>query len=102
VRYAGDAEQARLTLREVFGKLTALQGLDAEIAEAEEEITGLADEAVTWRLREAAEARNRALRSQQEDKTSYEMGPNGMMIDKDERSAFDALLDKIGYSKPRR
>ena len=102
VRYAGDAEQARLSLQEVFGKLTALQGLNAEIAEAEEEITGLADEAVTWRLREAAEARNRALRSQQEDKTSYEMGPNGMMIDKDERSAFDALLDKIGYSKPRR
>ena len=102
VRYAGDAEQARLSLQEVFGKLTALPGLNAEIAEAEEEITGLADEAVTWRLREAAEARNRALRSQQEDKTSYEMGPNGMMIDKDERSAFDALLDKIGYSKPRR
>ncbi|MGA1234356.1 MAG: toprim domain-containing protein, partial [Lutimaribacter sp.] len=102
VRYAGDAEQARLTLQEIFGKLTALQGLNAEIAEAEEEITGLADEAVTWRLREAAEARNRAVRSQQEDKAIYELGPNGMMIDKDERNAFDALLDKIGYSKPRR
>jgi DNA primase len=42
------------------------------------------------------------VRSQQEDKAIYELGPNGMMIDKDERNAFDALLDKIGYSKPRR
>ena len=102
VRRPGDAEQARLTLDEAFGKLTALRGLNAEVAEAEEELSGVADEALTWRLREAAEARNRALRSQQEDKAAYEQGPNGLMMDKDERSAFDALLSKITYTKPRR
>ncbi|SDN42100.1 DNA primase [Lutimaribacter pacificus] len=102
VRRPGDVEQARLTLAEAFGKLAALRGLDAEIAEAEEELSGMADEAVTWRLREAAEARNRALRSQQEDKATYEKGPNGLLIDRDERSAFDALLNKITYTKPRR
>jgi DNA primase len=102
IRRPGDVEQARLTLTEAFGKLTALRGLDAEVAEAAEELSGVADEAVTWRLREAAEARNRAVRSQQEDKAAYDQGPNGMMIDRDERSAFDALLSKITYSKPRR
>ncbi|MCM2560781.1 DNA primase [Lutimaribacter sp. EGI FJ00015] len=102
VRHPGDAEQARLTLDEAFGKLSALRGLVAEIAEAEEELSGVADEALTWRLREAAEARNRALRSQQEDKAAYDKGPNGLMMDRDERSAFDALLNKITYTKPRR
>jgi len=102
VRHPGDAEQARLTLSEVFGKLIALRGLDAEVAEAAEEMTGVANEALTWRLREAAEACNRALRSQQEDRAAYDQGDNGMMIDRDERSAFDALLSKITYSKPGR
>ena len=102
MRHPGDCEQARLTLGEAFGKLIALRGLDAEVAEAEEELSGMADEALTWRLREAAEARNRAVRSQQEDKAAYDQGPNGMMIDRDERSAFDALLSKITYTKPRR
>lgn len=102
VRKPGDAEQARLTLTELFSKLSALKGLDAEVAEAEEELSGIADEALTWRLRDAAEARNRAVRSQQEDKVTYEKGPNGMMINRDERSAFDALIEKISYQKPRR
>ena len=102
VRRPGDLEQARLTVTEAFGKLAALRGLHAEIAEAEEELSGVADEAVTWRLRQAAEARNRALRSQQEDKATYDQGPNGLMIDRDERSAFDALLNKITFTKPRR
>jgi DNA primase len=100
VRHPGDAEQARLTLSEVFGKMIALRGLDAEVAEAAEEMTGVAHEALTWRLREAAEACNRAIRSQQEDRAAYDKGDNGMMIDRDERSAFDALLSKITYTKP--
>ena len=51
-----------MTLAEEFAKLEARRGFwNAEIAEAESKtLSGLADEAVTWRLRQAAQARNKA------------------------------------------
>jgi DNA primase len=101
VRRPGDADLARTTVAEEMAKLDAYRGLVAEIAEAAEDIAASADEAMTWRLRQAAEARNRAMRSQQEDRAEYDLGDNGARINRDERSAFDALLGKISYSKPR-
>ncbi|MEQ9695408.1 DNA primase [Shimia sp. SDUM112013] len=99
IRHAGDLEMARLTLTEELGKLKAERGLTAEIAEAEEDLLGVADEAVTWRLSEAAQARNRALQSRQEDSAEYELGPNGAAIDKEERAALDALMERIGMTR---
>ncbi len=101
-KHRGDLEMARMTLAEELAKLSAERGLMAEISEASEELTGVADEAITWRLSQAAEARNRAQRSTTEDKAEYDVGPNGARIDKDERSALDALMDRIRYSKPGR
>lgn len=98
VRKPGDIDLAQQTLAEEFAKLDAHRGLSEEIEEAEEDMAGLADEAVTWRLREAAETRNRAMRSGQEDSTEYVIGKNGARIDRDERSAFDSLLKQIGFS----
>jgi DNA primase len=47
-------------LAEEFAKLHARRGARAEIEEAMEDMGGLADEGVTWRLSRAAEARHRA------------------------------------------
>ena len=69
------------------------------MSDAIEDLSGVADEALTWRLGQAAEAHNRALRSQQEDKTEYETAENGVRLKRGERAAFDALLDQIGASK---
>jgi len=99
VRRRGDAEAARMTIAEELAKLKAEFGWTAEVSEASEEIAGVADEAVTWRLGQAAETRNRAQRSQQEDKAEYEVGDNGARISRDERDAFEALLERIRYSK---
>ncbi len=99
VRHPGDMELARLTLTEELAKMKTERGLNAEIAEAEEDIHKVADEAVTWRLGQAAEARNRALRSRQEDSGEYEIAPNGASIDKEERAALDALMKRIGSPK---
>ncbi|MEP2533395.1 DNA primase [Shimia sp.] len=105
VRHPGDVDIARLTLTEELAKLKTERGLTAEIAEAEEDLLGVADEAVTWRLSQAAEARNNAMRSRHEDAGDYEVGANGAPIDKDERAALDALTEKIDFTrggKPRR
>jgi len=102
VRYPGDTELANLTLSEELAKLMAQRGVLAEMHEAAEDMAGLADEAITWRLAQAAEARNKALRSQQEDKAEYELGENGAAIKRDEKEQFAALLGKISFSKQRR
>ncbi|ETX27374.1 DNA primase [Roseivivax isoporae LMG 25204] len=102
IRNAGDAELARLTIAEELAKLAAARGLEAEIAEAVEDIDALGDEAVTWRLREAAEARTRALRAAREDDRQYDTGANGARIDRGERESFAALMETIRFEKPRR
>ena len=58
-----DLDTAAMALAEELAKLEALRGAEAEISEAMQDIDGLVDEGLTWRLEQAAEARNRALRS---------------------------------------
>jgi DNA primase len=99
IRNPGDTEMASLTVAEELAKLEAARGLDAEIAEAVEDLNGVADEGVTWRLSEAARAANEASRSGHEDAAEYLVGDNGARIDKDERSAWDTLMEKINFSK---
>ena len=100
IRNPGNVDLAQMTVAEELAKLDAYRGLSAEVAEAAEDLSGEADEAVTWRLSQAAEARNRAMRSQQEDKAEYDLGDNGARINRDERNALDDLLGKIKFSKP--
>ena len=99
VRSPGDVERACMTLGEELAKLEAHRGWEAEIADAVEDLAHVADEALTWRLGQAAEARNAAMRSQHQDRTEYDTGDNGARISRDERDAFAALLDQIGHSK---
>ncbi|WP_439521218.1 DNA primase [Marivita sp.] len=101
LRNPGDREMTRLTIAEELAKLEAGIGLDAEIAEAAEDLYGPADETLTWRLSQAAEARQSAQRAQSEDKAEYDRGPNGAAINRDERSAFAALMETIRFDKPR-
>ncbi len=94
-----DAELARMTVAEELAKLQAQSGWQDEIREAEEDLQELADEAVTWRLAQAAQARNQAGRMKDEDDTDFEIGPNGALMDRDERSALDSLLSQIRFNK---
>jgi len=102
VRHPGDRDLATQTLREEFGKLLTQRGVQAEMTEASADIAGWADEAITWRLGQAAQARNRAFHSDEDDDAEYELGENGAAIRRDEKEQFAELLDKINYSKPKR
>lgn len=98
----GDVEKAEMTLAEELAKIKALRGLDAEIAEAEEELSDLADEALTYRLAQAAEERNRTSRSQNEDKAVFDIADNGARINRDEKDAFKAITSGINFERKRR
>ncbi len=99
IRRLGDKDMARQTLSEELAKLDAALGLKAEISEAAEDIQGVADETVTYRLSEATRAQHSASRSLQEDQAEYEIGPNGAPVNRAEKDAFDSLLQNIGLPK---
>ncbi|NVO54778.1 DNA primase [Rhodobacteraceae bacterium B1Z28] len=98
----GDVEKAEITLAEELAKIKALRGLDAEIAEAAEEMSDLADEALTYRLAQAAEERNRTSRSQNEDRAVFDIADNGARINRDEKDAFKAIMSGINFERKRR
>lgn len=101
IRSPGNAELARLTVAEQLAKLAAKDGWHAELKEAEEDLQAHADEAVTWRLAEAARVRAQAGRRSEEDDADYDIGPNGAQIDREERNALDSLLSQIRFEKNR-
>ena len=67
VRNTEDTELATMCLAEDLAKLEAGRGVLKEIHDAAEDLDGLADEGVTWRLSQATDARNRAGRTSNED-----------------------------------
>lgn len=99
VRAPGNAEVAQMTVAEEIKKLETERGLQVEIDEAIEDMSGLADEATTWRLAQAAKAHDIAQHGAQDDKTEYEVADNGARISREERSAFEELLERIKAQK---
>ncbi|PJI92456.1 DNA primase [Yoonia maricola] len=99
IRRGGDAEIARLCLAEEFAKLTTRRGQAREIEDAVEDLSGIADEGLTWRLAEASKAVDQAGRGDDDDSAEYAVGENGALMKKDEQSAFDQLLEQIGFAK---
>ena len=100
IRFPQGADKVKMTVAEELAKLHAARGREAEIADAELDMSGGADEGVTWRLSEAAKAAEKAFRSGQEDKEEYETSENGMRIKRDEKNALDALVNAINKQKP--
>ncbi len=99
IRHPGNAEITAMTIAEELAKLEASRGLDAEIADAVEDLSGVADEGVTWRLSEAARAADRARRSGQEDKAEYMIAENGARLDREEVRKSRGMFDAIDFSK---
>jgi DNA primase len=99
LRRLDDGELAQLCLAEELAKLEATRGARREVQEAAEEIGALADEGLTFRLSEAAKARDAAARGKGEDKQLFERADNGVLIAREEKDALDALLEGIAFAK---
>ncbi|MEM6480790.1 MAG: DNA primase [Pseudomonadota bacterium] len=99
IRRPGDEDIARLTLNDTIARLDADRATAAEIEDAVDDLSRRPDETVTWRLSEAAQAKNNAFIGQVDDTTEYERGANGAAVNREERDRLDALLNKIGFSK---
>jgi DNA primase len=99
VRKAGNVEIAMQLLTEELGKLMSRRGHLRELSDGMDDMAGLVDEGVTWRLSRAAASVDTTIRQDTDDSTEYDKGENGALIKKDERSALADLLDRIGFAK---
>ncbi|MEJ2002100.1 MAG: DNA primase [Maritimibacter sp.] len=99
LRRLDDQDFAAMCLAEDLAKLEAARGARREVDEAAIEIDALADEGLTWRLTEAAKARDQAARGGGEDKQLFDRADNGVLIAREEKDALEALLQEISYAK---
>ena len=98
LRDRSDRGAAALCVAGEFKTLSAFRGARREIEESVADYSdpsGFADEEVTWRLAQAAEALRAAGRGPEEDEEEYETGANGARISKAEKAERDAMLEKI-------
>ena len=73
---------------------------DGEEGEHEEDGEDGPPDALTWRLAEAARARAAADRTSEGERGDFDLAPNGLPVDRRERSAFADLLREIGHDAP--
>ncbi|UWQ06839.1 DNA primase [Aliiroseovarius crassostreae] len=99
VRQPEDTEIAEATVMSALRRLEALPSVQSEVGDAARDLDGVADEGVTWRLAQAAEARNRATVNQTEDKTTFERAANGLLISREEKDVFDRMLAGLSLTK---
>ena len=90
VRNREDQELARMCVAEGLAKLDARRGARQEIEEAMEDMTGLADEGLTWRLTKAAEALHGPQRSSLED--ASDMGEDRSALSRQLQNMIDAQI----------
>ncbi len=99
IRRPGDPEMTAMTISEELAKLAAVRGLMAEVSDAVDDLTGEADEGLTWRLAEAARAADLAHRAGQEDKAEYVIADNGARLDREQVAKTRDMFDQIDFSK---
>jgi DNA primase len=102
VRNPDDADRAEFSVAEALSKLHAARGARREIEEAMEDIEGLVDEGLTWRISQANVARFTAQAGPQGKTAEAVIAPNGVQMDKDELAGARSLWDSIQFSKGRR
>jgi DNA primase len=99
IRKPGNAEITSMTIAEELAKLVAVRGLHDEVMDAADDLSGEADEGVTWRLAEAVKAADRAHRSGQEDKAEYVIADNGARLDREKIAKSRDMFARIDFSK---
>ena len=90
VRNRDDAELALMCLAEELAKLEARRGIRREVEDAMEDLAGLADEGLTWRLGRAAEAGHQAVRSKLDDGT--DLGEDRAALSQQLQSLIDGQV----------
>jgi DNA primase len=90
IRQPGDLDQAALCIAEAMAKIDANRGALREIEDAMEDVTGLVDEGLTWRLNQAVQARHRADRPERNN--SPDLGEDRDALSKHLQEMIDSQV----------
>ena len=96
---ADDADYAEICLNDMLRKLRSVRGGRREVNEAAEDLTGLADEGLTWRISQANEARFSAAKGPEAVKGEGFVAENGVEMDREELEEARSLWDRIDFGK---
>ncbi|MGV6840461.1 MAG: DNA primase [Planktomarina sp.] len=99
VRRKGDIDFVTACLQMELKQIIAPQAHALEMEDGERDITDNADERLTWRIAQSAQSLAEARRGPAEDAEEYDTADNGAKVKREERSAFDNLLDQITFKK---
>jgi DNA primase len=99
VRRPGDRDLARACLAEELAKLAARRGHAREVAEAVQDVQGVADEGMTWRLGQAAVAVETKKHADTGQDADVVVADNGLALRKDEVERSRSLLDTIDFTR---
>ena len=102
MRNPDDMGRAEFSVAEALSKLHAARGARREIEEAMEDIAGLVDEGLTWRLSQANDARFTALAGPKGKTVEAVLAANGVQMNKDELEDARSLWDSIQFTKTHR
>ncbi|MDN5787965.1 DNA primase [Pseudorhodobacter sp.] len=96
---ADDTDFAEVCLGDMLRKLRSSRGGRREVDDAVEDLDGLADEGLTWRLAQANEARFKAAKGPQTAKGEGFVADNGVEMDRDELEEARNLWDRIDFGR---
>ena len=94
-----DTDFAEICCGDMLRKLRTARGGRREVNEAAEDLTGLADEGLTWRLAQANEARFSAAKGPETVKGEGFVADNGVEMDREELEEARSLWDKIDFGR---
>ena len=92
-------DMAEACLAEALSRLQADRAHRLEIREAEDDLSGVADEGLTWRLTKSAEAIHAAARGPQDSRGDMVVAPNGVELDRDELDRARRLHESIDFTR---
>ncbi|MGB3279392.1 MAG: DNA primase [Pseudorhodobacter sp.] len=94
-----DPDFAEVCVGDMLRKLRSARGGRREVDEAAEDLDGLADEGLTWRLAQANEARFSAAKGPEAVKGEGFVADNGVEMDRDELEEARSLWDSIDFGR---
>lgn len=95
----GDAVCAERCVEMELAKLAAHWGAEVELREAVEDIEGLVDEGLTWRIGQAARALRDADKGPEAARAEGVIAPNGVELDREELDHAQKIWDSIDFSR---
>lgn len=99
IRRLDDVDCAEKCLEMELAKLQAHWGAEQELREAVEDLDHLADEGLTWRLKQAGQARRDAEKGPEGARADGVMAPNGVEMNKDELDHAQKTWASIDFTR---